>query len=112
MSYSSQTGQECDTGASTVMGGTVAGDGGTLELRWGPDCSVNWARFTPNGSGTWYYLWVGRQNPGYNVPGYEFQGSAEVQYYSNQVYSPGPAQACVLEWNGSSWTNQLCTNWI
>lgn len=113
--YNQNTGVTCSNGAYTVApkaGGRIQADGGTLELRWGPPCSTNWARFTPNSSGTFYYIWAGRQNPGYNVPGYEFQGVAGVGFYSNELYSPGPARACVLEWNGSQWTNQVCTIWL
>jgi hypothetical protein len=97
---------------ATNVGPDYAADGGGLQLRWGPHCQTNWARFTPNSSGTLYYIWVGRENPGYNTPGFEFRGTANVQAWSNQVYSPGPARACVLRWNGSIWTDQVCTPWF
>jgi hypothetical protein len=32
-------------------------------------------------------IWVGRQSPGFNAWGYEFTGTAGVQYFSNQVYA-------------------------
>jgi hypothetical protein len=111
-SFSSSTGAYCSANATTASGASISADGGTLEMRWGPNCSVNWARFTPSSSGHIYYIWVGRQSPGFNAYGYEFTGTAGVQYFSNQVYAPGPAQVCVLEWNGSAWGNQVCTNWI
>jgi hypothetical protein len=39
-----------------------------------------------------------------------FTGTAGVAGFSNQVYAPGPAQVCVLQWTGSTWGNQVCTN--
>lgn len=109
-SFSNSTGAYCSSSASTVT--SMSADGGKLEMRWGPNCSVNWARFTPSSSGTTYYIWVGRQSPGFNAYGYEFTGTAGVQYYSNQAYAPGAAHVCVLEWTGSTWANQVCTPWI
>ncbi len=109
-SFSDSSGAYCSASASTVT--SMTADGGKLEMRWGPNCSVNWARFTPSSSGTTYYIWVGRQSPGFNAYGYEFTGTAGVSYFSNQVYAPGPAHVCVLQWNGSSWVNQVCTPWI
>jgi hypothetical protein len=111
-SLSAATGSYCSGSASTSSGGSISADGGTLELRWGPNCSVNWARFTPSSSGHSYYIWAGRQSPGFNAYGFQFAGTSGVQYHSNQVYAPGPAHACVLEWTGSAWGNQVCTNWI
>jgi hypothetical protein len=110
--FNPSTGAYCSAGATTATGGSIPADGGTLELRWGANCQVNWARFTPNSSGGAYYIWVGRQSPGFNAYGYQFSATAGVQYYSDQVYAPGAAHACVLQWNGSTWTNQVCTNWI
>jgi hypothetical protein len=109
-SFDSSSGAFCSGSGSTVT--SMSADGGRLEMRWGPNCSVNWARFTPSSSGTFYYIWVGRQSPGFNAYGYEFQGTANVGYFSNQVYAPGAAHVCVLEWNGSSWVNQVCTPWF
>jgi hypothetical protein len=109
-SFSSSTGAYCSAGGTTVT--SISADGGTLEMRWGGNCQVNWARFTPSSSGTFYYIWVGRQSPGFNAYGYEFNGTAGVQYFSNQVYAPGAAHVCVEQWNGSSWVNQVCTHWF
>jgi hypothetical protein len=111
-SHDLTSGAPCSGGATTPGGGSIAADNGTLELRWGPNCQVNWARFTPHASGISYYLWVGRQSPGFNVQGFQFTSTANAQYYSNQVYAPGPARACILQWNGSSWVNSVCTPWI
>jgi hypothetical protein len=111
-SFSSSTGAYCSAGATTVQGSTISADGGTLEMRWGANCQVNWARFTPSSSGTTYYVWVERQSPSFMAWGYQFTGTAGVQYYSNQVYAPSSARACVLEWTGSSWGTAVCTNWI
>lgn len=110
LSADSSTGAVCSSSATTVT--SMAADGGTLEMRWGPSCQVNWARFTPNGSSTSYRLWIEREDP--SCPGAEFlfHGSAGVQYFSNQVYAPGSARACVEPWNGSSGTSRACTPWI
>lgn len=110
-SLSAATGAYCSAGASTPSGGRVSADGGTLELRRGPNCTVAWARFTPSSSGHSYYLWAGRQSPGFNAWGYLFAGTSGTQYYADQVYAAGAAQACVLEWTGSTWGNQVCTPW-
>jgi hypothetical protein len=109
-SFSSATGAYCSVGGTTVT--SISADSGTLEMRWGGNCQVNWARFTPASSGTFYCIWAGRQSPGFNAYGYELNGTAGVQYFSNRVYAPGAAHVCVEEWNGSSWVNQVCTNWI
>ena len=108
-SFDANSGAYCSANATTPV--QIGADNGTLQMRWGPNCSVNWARFIPNGNGTTYYIWVGRQSPGYNTPGYEFTGVADQAAYSNQVYAPGKAQVCVLQWLGSTWGNQVCTAW-
>jgi hypothetical protein len=87
-SFSSSTGAYCSAGGTTVT--SIGADGGTLEMRWGGNCQVNWARFTPASSGTTYYIWAGRQSPGFNAWGYEFTGTAGVQYFSDQVYALAP----------------------
>jgi hypothetical protein len=97
-------------GGTTVT--SISADGGTLEMRWGGNCQVNWAWFTSASSGTTYYIWAGRQSPGFNAWGYEFAGTARAQYFSDQVYAPGAAHVCVEEWTGSTWDNQVCTNWF
>lgn len=96
-SFNAGTGQECTTGDSTVHSESVLG--GTLELRYGPDCGTNWTRFTPGNSDK-YQIWVTNLDTGvwagsglYNS--YVFSNSRGVSHYSDQVYSPGPAAACV-----------------
>ena len=90
---------ECGSGASTVH--SEAALGGTLELRYGPNCGTNWTRFTPGNNDT-YEIWVTNLDSGvwagtglYHA--YTFSNSAGVPNYSDQVYSPGPAAACVLD---------------
>lgn len=111
-SLDAATGAACSTNASDAVGGSMSADGGTLELRWGPSCKVNWARFTPSGSGSKYRIWASRKSDGFSSDKYEFTATAQLQEYSNQVYAPTPAHACVEQWNGSSWVNQVCTPWI
>lgn len=111
-SVNSSTGASCSAGATTATGGSVSADNGLLELRWGPSCQVNWARFTPNASGAKYRIWASRESPSFSSDRYEFTTTAHLQEYSNQVYAPGAARACVEQWNGSSWVNQVCTPWI
>ncbi|MCP2342208.1 DUF2690 domain-containing protein [Actinomadura rupiterrae] len=71
--------------------------GGKLELRWGPDRSTNWTQFTP-ANGDLYEISVWRED---NVwagdglyKGYRFSG-AGIVHWSDQIYSPWPAAACV-----------------
>jgi hypothetical protein len=104
-SYNSHTGQECTTGDYTVH--SIPAFGGTLDLRWGPDCTVNWTRFTPSQGNTYYQIWTVRESDNYATT-YEFLGQAGVGYYDNEVYIPGNAGACVSEWNGSQWLPDVC----
>lgn len=87
----------CSNGSYTVLSGRYAG--GLLELRWGPDCQTNWARFTPADNAT-YSIWVTRLSDGeWAGDGlehvYTFSNGSGVAHYSDQIYSPGPASACV-----------------
>jgi hypothetical protein len=104
-SYNSHTGVECDSPAKTLL--SVPAFGGTLDLRWGASCIVNWTRFTPARGNTWYQVWTVRESDNYATT-YEFYGSARVSYYDNEVYAPGPAGACVSEWTGSQWLPDVC----
>lgn len=106
-SAAASTGALCSSGSWTVI--STAANNGTLEMRWGPSCQVNWARFTPSASGTSYRLWIERESPGCAGSEFLFQGAAGVQYFSNQVYAPGRARACVELWDGSSGSKQACT---
>ena len=111
-SLDARTGAACSTDATDTMGGSMTADGGTLELRWGPSCQVNWARFTPSASGSKYRIWASRQSPTFDTDRYEFTATARLSEFSNEVYAPSAARACVEQWNGSSWINQVCTPWI
>jgi hypothetical protein len=103
-SYNIKTGLECSTGASTVF--EEPAFGGILELRWGPNCQTNWARFNP-ANNHMYGMWVTRLSDGVwagsgiNLPGsgvyweYYFVGTPGVQAWTDQIYSPGPASMCI-----------------
>jgi hypothetical protein len=106
------SGAACSTSATTATGGSLGADGGTLELRWGPSCMVNWARFTPGTSGQRFRIWASRQSPAFDTDRYEFTTSAGLDEFSNEVYAPGAARACIEQWNGSTWVNPICTPWI
>lgn len=110
LSFDPASGLSCSSGPTSP--GSMEADNGTLELRWGPHCQVNWARFTPHASGATYRIWVSRQSPAFSVSPFQFPATAGTQYYSNQVFAPGPAQSCVQQWSGSAWTNTTCTPWI
>lgn len=101
------TGALCSSGAWTVI--STAANNGTLEMRWGPSCQVNWARFTPSASSTSYRLWIERESPSCGGSEFLFHGAAGVPYFSNQVYAPGRARACVELWDGSSGSKRACT---
>jgi hypothetical protein len=75
--------------------------GGLLELRYGPNCGTNWTRFTP-GNNDKYEIWVTRLSDGqWAGTGFEnpdtFSNQSGVANYSDQMYSPGPAAACVRD---------------
>jgi hypothetical protein len=88
----------CADGSSPVYGVNILG--GYLELRWGPNCQTNWARFTP-GDNDLYHLYVERDDNPPAIAGnglgrdYIFSGAQGVTQYTDQVYSPGPARLCV-----------------
>lgn len=97
-SYSSANGAECSSGATAPLSESALG--GTLQLRWGPNCQTNWARFTP-GDNDKYQIWVTNLTTGvwagtglYNT--YVFSNANGVAHYSDQVYTgPAPASVCV-----------------
>lgn len=105
----------CSADATTAVGGSMSADGGLLELRWGPNCNVNWARFIPGVTGVTYHIWASRQSPvPVNTDEYEFSSTANLSEFSNEVYAPSPvkARACVEQQAGSLWIKQVCTPWI
>lgn len=98
-SYWQYTGNECSGSATTPLAKNEPV--GYLELRWGPNCSVNWTRFTPNNNDK-YQIWVTNINTGVWAGtglyhSYQFSNSAGVSRFSDQVYAPDPepASACV-----------------
>jgi hypothetical protein len=98
-SYNSQTGQECSTAAYTVPGGYFSNVySGTLEMRWGPDCAVNWTRYTvgthdSNYNGAHFYITTTASDGSSTT--YDFIGQGGVTYYGNEEFSPGPATMCL-----------------
>jgi len=98
-SYNRYTGYECNSGASPVPGGSIANVyGGTLEMRWGPDCSVNWTRYTVGTHDQSYvgaHFWISIESSTGVTSYYHFTGQNGVTYYGNEVYSPGPATMCL-----------------
>lgn len=104
---------ECSAGARNVddLPNGERAFGGLLELRFGPNCTTNWTRFTPADNGT-YEIWVTRLSDGvFAGTGkgnfYVFSGANGVGHFSDQVYSPGPAQACVFS---DSFGTAICFN--
>jgi hypothetical protein len=100
-SYNSATGKECSSGAADVadLPNGVAALGGHLELRWGPNCSTNWARFTP-GDNDLYALWVVNISAGeWAGTGidndYVFSNARGITEYTDQLYVPGAAGVCI-----------------
>jgi hypothetical protein len=100
-SYNFSTGGQCSSGSSTVLSENILS--GSLELRWGPNCATNWARFTP-GNNDKYAIWVTNTDTGvwagtglYNT--YTWSGQAGIVHYSDQVFAPDPqpASACVQD---------------
>jgi len=93
----------CNAGAQDVsdLPNGESALGGLLELRYGPNCGTNWTRFTP-GNNDKYEIWVTRLSDGqWAGTGFEtpfiFSNDSGVPAYSDQVYSPGPAAACVRD---------------
>ncbi len=96
---SAGTGTPFFTAVTTVKGGSIANAyGGTLEMRWGPDCSVNWTRYTVGTNSQDYtgsHFWISIESSSGVTSYYNFTGQNGVTYYGNEVYSPGPATMCL-----------------
>lgn len=97
-SFNSSTGAECGGNATSPR--SASAFGGSLELRWGPNCQVNWTRFTPANNHR-YQIWVTNQTTGVWAgdglyKDHIFTGRSGVAEYSDQVWAgPDPASACV-----------------
>src|SRR5947209_5479354 len=62
-SINQNTGGLCSAGATAPLSQSVFGGTNNLQLRWGPNCQVNWTRFTPADGGR-YEIWVTRLSDG------------------------------------------------
>ncbi|GGZ79221.1 DUF2690 domain-containing protein [Streptomyces echinoruber] len=108
----------CAGTSATVPQGTVSAYDGQLELRWSSTCRTNWARFSPGYNYNGHYaIWVDRQGaPGVGAKTgrhFEFWGRPEDgPFWSDQLYAPGPARACVAKENGGVWDRSTCTPWL
>jgi Protein of unknown function (DUF2690) len=102
---------ECNTNASTpeddgVHNG-IKTSVGLLEVRWGQDCGVNWARFTPSNNAS-YKLTVSA--PGDATQTWLFGNQDGVSNHTNQVYAPNvEATACVYLYFDHSYDLVACT---
>ena len=88
---SNHNGNTCSSSATSSL--TQPALGGTIELRYGPNCGTNWNRFTP-GDNDSYQIWVTRNSDGvwagtglYHT--YQFSNANGVAHYSDQVYRTG-----------------------
>jgi hypothetical protein len=105
----------CDNRYRTVT--SASWPTGTVELRWSDDCWTNWTRFTPaaNQDGVAVQIWVERESSnndggiGPKIGGhYGFTIQSGVgPYWSNMLYSPGPARACFSVGGPAH-----CTAWV
>jgi hypothetical protein len=91
----------CNAGSRTIVNSERRVFGGTLELRWGPNCQTNWVRFTPSNNDAYGIGLYGSSLPKHFVGNgidhaYVFSGKG-ITRYSDQVYSPGPAKYCVAD---------------
>jgi hypothetical protein len=97
-SFSSGTGAECSGSSTTPLAGSAFG--GTLQLRWGPNCQVNWGRFTPANNDK-YQMFVTNETTGvwagtglFNP--FIFSNGSGVAHFSDQVFTGNdPASVCL-----------------
>jgi hypothetical protein len=88
--------------------------GFTLNLRWSAGCETNWAQIIISQPINWlttcFDIRVTNESNGHtgNIPG-GVCGPSDNDYWSNQVYSPGPAYVCI-RWNsnGAGWPAWTC----
>ncbi|GCE30050.1 hypothetical protein KDA_55340 [Dictyobacter alpinus] len=109
--------QICSSNASEAIA-PFYGDGWTLDLRWGPNCSTNWARFgSAGGALECFDLQVIRV---YSSKYSGLPATVDNAYgcgpqdgiWTNQLYAPGPAQACIRFskwWDQSNYGQWYCT---
>jgi hypothetical protein len=87
--------------------------GGTLRLRWGPNCETNWTKFTPADNNP-YQIEVTRLADGVSVGDgynpYQFSSGSGVVHWTDQIYSPGPAKACVQRYSHNQWSGWWCVS--
>lgn len=101
----------CSDGGSDGVA-PLFGYGWTLELRWGPYCLTNWARFGSNGGLTSCIdLMVQRATP--HTEDHAYGCGPQAGIWTGQLYAPGAAQACVRfgTWPGVFYGSWNCTSW-
>lgn len=100
LSYDPGSAALCVNGAYTAAQWNTLG--GTLELIWGPNCQTNWVRFTPTDNDVYGIAVIGFDANGNETDivgdGIENTFFFQGQGYSDQVWSPGPADACVEDY--------------
>lgn len=80
-----------------------------LALRWSPACQTNWAQYDNQGGTA--EIWVERLSPYATTAPFSYWGVAEM--WSDQLYAPGPARACLKLYNNATgtWSAATCTSW-
>jgi hypothetical protein len=108
----SHTGTNCAANAVDVPANKVYNvAGGGLEMRWSTGCDMNWTRFTPGSTNSQivYVIWIQTENGNEKSDNYQFTAKAGVQFYSNGLYAPDAASACVEEIFNHRVVDSFCT---
>lgn len=84
---------------------------GVLEMRWSTACDMNWARFTPSFTDQQITdeIWIQTENGAERSSVYGFVSQAGVHFYSNGLYAPDKASACVEETYNHQLVESYCT---
>jgi hypothetical protein len=94
----------CDPGAYNVF---PPANG--LELVWSPLCQTNWAQY--QNPGGYAQIYVQRASPAASSAPFSYSGATNM--WSDQLYAPGSARACVQLYNPVTvtWSTPRCTPW-
>jgi hypothetical protein len=110
--YNLNTGANCASSPVDVPRNKVYPvAGGGLEMRWSTGCDMNWARFTPSSTSSQiiYVIWIQTENGNEQSDHYQFTSQAGVGFYSNGLYAPDAASACVEEIYNHRVIDSYCT---